>query len=222
MDEDRIALRELGEKLTHTSRYRKSTSRGRAELLGLLRSETLIARFDFPSNERPQIPLPAAYWRKVKMGEFRKALDSNNKNKGDYVVVPSQFANGYLSWFLQDHQLPKHVDELSGALRAGSAEAEVYVLSKDFEQFITQVGLDTIQHSTKDKKSSRGQSENPNWSAILVEVAVELLKASKGPRPLNKVIAANALNRVTARDKTELPDAGTVEKKVAEISRQYW
>ena len=168
MDEDHIALRELGERLTHTSRYRNSTSRGRAELLGLLRSGKLIARFDFPSNERPQIPVPAAYWKNdVKKGEFRKALDSTKINKGDYIVNPSRFANEYLSWFLQDHRLPEHADELSVALQVGSAEAEVYVLAKDIEQFISQEGLDTTQHSTTPQKSSRGQSENKNWSAIL-------------------------------------------------------
>ena len=80
------------------------------------------------------------------MGQFRKALDGNNKNKGDYVVMPSMFAAEYLSWFLQHHRLPEHADELSVALRAGSADAEVYVLAKDFEQFITQEGLDTTQH----------------------------------------------------------------------------
>jgi hypothetical protein len=223
MDEDHMALRELGERLTHTSRYRNSPSRGRAELLGLLRSGKLIARFDFPSNERPQIPVPAAYWKNdVKKGEFRKALDSTKINKGDYIVNPSRFANEYLSWFLQDHRLPEHADELSVALRAGGAEAEVYVLAKDFEQFIAQEGLDTTQHSTKDQKSSRGQWENPNWSAILVEVAVELLNASQGTRPLTKEIAANALERVAPRGKSTLPTIDTVGKKVDEIIHRYW
>lgn len=222
MAEDRIALRELGERLMHFSPYRNSKSRGRAELLGLLQSEKLIARFDFPSNERPKIPVPTAYWHKVKIGEFRKALNSTSNNNGDYVVMPRRFATEYLNWFSQNHQLPEHVDELSAALRAGSTKAEVYVLAKDLEQFITQEGLDTTQHSNEVQKSSRGMSENPNWSTVLVEVALELLNASHGSRPVTKVIAANALKRVTPRGNTQLPIPGTVEKKVDEIIRQYW
>jgi hypothetical protein len=223
MDEDRIDLRELGERLTHISRYRSSTTRGRAELLRLLRSGKLIARFNYPSSERPQIQVPAAYWKdNVKIGEFRKALDSTKKYKGDYLVNPSRFANEYLSWFLQDHQLPKHTDELSNALRAGSAEAEVYVLAKDFEQFVTDEGLDTTQHSTKDQKSSRGKWENQNWSAILVEVAVELIKASPDTRPDTKVIVGNALKRVMPRGNAPLPKADTVGKKVDEIIHRVW
>src|SRR5450759_3883574 len=209
MAEDRIPLRELGERLVLYEPYRKSKSRGRFELLELLRSEKLIARFDYPSNERPQINVPTAHWLNVKMNEFRKALDGNNKNKGDYIVVPSQFANEYIRWFLQNHQLPKHADELSVALRAGSAEAEVYVLANDYEQFIAQEGLDTTQHSTKDQKSSRGLSENPNWSAILVEVAVELLNVSRDIRPKTLGVAAAALERVTPRGKSMLPKVDT-------------
>jgi hypothetical protein len=222
MAEDRIPLRELGERLVLYEPYRKSESRGRFELLELLRSEKLIARFDYPSNERPQINVPTAHWLNVKMNEFRKALDGNSKNKGDYLVVPSQFANEYLNWFSQDHRLPEHVDELSAALGAGSTKAEVYVSAKDWKQFITQEGLDTTQHYTENQKSSRGQWENPNWSAILVEVAVELLNANRDSRPVTKVIAGNALSRVTARGKTKLPNADTVGKKVDEIIHQIW
>jgi hypothetical protein len=222
MDEDHIALRELGQKLMVFGPYRDSTSQGRAELLKLLRSAKLIARFDFPSNERPQISVPVAYWRDVKIGEFRKALDSTKRNKGDYIVNPSRFANEYLSWFLQDHRLPEHADELSVALQVGSAEAEVYVLAKDIEQFISQEGLDTTQHSTTPQKSSRGQSENKNWSAILVEVAVELLKANRDSRPDPNVIAANARKQVTAREKTEHPKIDTIRKKVDEIISRVW
>ena len=65
-------------------------------------------------------------------------------------------------------------------------------------------------------------SENKNWSAILVEVAVELLNASRDPRPDPNVIADNALNRVTARENSVLPQADTVRKKVNEIIRRFW
>jgi hypothetical protein len=220
MDEDRIALRELGESLINTGVYRKSTSRGRAELLGLLRSGKLMARFDFPSKERPQIPVPASYWRDVKIGEFRKALDSTKSNKGDYVVDPAKFATEYLNWFSQNRRLPDDADELSAALRAGSTKAEVYVLAEDWEKFSE--GLDAKQHSTTPQKSSRGRSENPNWSAILVELAVELLKANRDSRPETGEIVANALKRVTAREKSVLPKTDTIEKKVNEIIRRYW
>jgi hypothetical protein len=222
MAEDRIALRELGQKITLFSRYHNSKSQGRAELLGLLRSGKLTARFDVPSDERPQIDVPATYWNDVKIGQFRKALDGNNANKGDYLVTPENFANEYLNWFSQNHRLPEHVDELSAALRAGSKKVEVYVLAKDWERFTAQEGLDTTQHSTVDQKSSRGQSENPNWSAILVEVAVELLSASRESRPVTKVIAGAALSRVTPRGKTQLPTADTVGKKVDEIIHRTW
>jgi hypothetical protein len=220
MAEDRIPLRELGERLKLSGPFRRSTTRGRAELLGLLRREGLIARFDYPSNERPQIKVPAAHWLKVKMGEFRKALDGNNKNKGDYVVIPRRFASEYLDWFSRNRQLPAHVDELSAALRAGGTEAEVYVLAEDWEKFSE--GLDAKQHSTTPQKSSRGRSENPNWSAILVELAVELLKANRDSRPETGEIVANALKRVTAREKSVLPKTDTIEKKVNEIIRRYW
>jgi hypothetical protein len=219
MAEDRIPLRDLGERLMI---YNKSKSRGRFELLGLLISEKLIARFDYPSNERPQINVPAAHWLKnVKMNEFRKALDGNNKNKGDYLVDPEKFAAEYLDWFSRNRRLPEDTDELSAALRAGSTKAEVYVLAEDWEKFAKD--LPASQHSTTPKKSSRGVSENANWSAILVEVAVELLNESQSPVPPQiTVIAAHALERVTAREKTKLPGPSAVEKKVSEIISRYW
>jgi hypothetical protein len=220
--DDRIALRELAEKLMFIGPFRHSNTRGRAELLRLLISGKLVARFDFPSNERPPIAVPAAYWKNdVKSGEFRKALDSKTKNKGDYVVNPNLFANEYLNWFSRDHRLPEHVDELSAALRAGSTKAEVYVSAKDWEQFTSQ-GLDTTQHSTEDQKSSRGKSENTNWSAVLVEVAVELLNSSRDYRPITKVIASHALERVLPRGGTQLPKVETVSKKVDEIIHRTW
>jgi hypothetical protein len=157
--------------------------------------------------------VPAAHWQKVKFNEFRKALDSTKRGKGDYVTMPNLFVDEYLNWFSQDHRLPEHVAELAAALRAGGTMAEVYVLAKDWEQFSSQEGRDTTQHSTPNQKSSRGKQENPNWSAILVEVAVELLSASRDFRPNTKVIAGNALSRVIPRGKSRLPDIPTVGKK---------
>jgi hypothetical protein len=220
MTDDRIPLRELGERLVLYEPYRKSKSRGRIELLGLLQREELIARLDYPSNERPQINVPAAHWRNVKMNEFRKALDGNNKNKGDYLVSPIEFTKEYLESFSKAHRLPEHIDVLSAALRAGMTKAEVYVLAKDLEKFSE--GLDTTQHSTTPQKSSKGLSENKNWSAIMVEVAVELLNASRDSLPDPNVIAANARKQVTAREKTELPQTDTIRKKVDEIIRRVW
>ena len=76
MADDRITLRELGAKLLLYGPYKHSTTKGRAELLRLLREEKLVARFDFPSTERPQIGVPAGYWKDTKSGAFRKALEA--------------------------------------------------------------------------------------------------------------------------------------------------
>lgn len=222
MDPKGMALREVTEKFKDYGVHRNSAVQRCGLLLRLLSEGKLTARFDFPSIERPQIIVPAAYWKEVKAGEFRKALDGNRANKGDYVVAPRKFAEQYLDWFLGKHELTKSSSELTAALRASGTRVDVYVLEKDWETFVTEGGLDTREHSTKDGKSSRGKGENPNWSAILVEVAVELLKAPSDQRPVTKMIARNALSWVTPRDKTKLPDTDTVGKKVDEIINRVW
>lgn len=147
MAEAQISLRELREKLKLSGRY--SQAEARAKLLSFLRKGVLIARFDYPSNKRPQISVPGAYWHDVKINEFRKALSGNNKHKGDYVVSSKQFASEYLKWFSEKYRLPEDFAELSTALQAGGIEAEVYVLEKDWEEFTSREDLDTTQHSTK-------------------------------------------------------------------------
>ena len=222
MADDRITLRELAQKLLLYGPYRRSPTKGRAELLQLLRNEKLTARFDFPSIERPQINLPAEYWKDTKSGAFRKALDGNSANKGDYLIAPTRFAKEYVDWFSHNHRLSEHVDELSAALRAGNTKVEVYVLAKDWEQFIIREGLDTTEHSTEVKKSNKGLTESSYWSDILVEVAVELLRAKDTSPPVMTRVAAAALSRVKRREGHEIPDTDTVTKKVKEIVKQIW
>lgn len=120
MTEDHISLRASAERLTIYDRFRHSKSKGWAELLTLLQSEKVVARFNFPSINRPQISVPRSHWERVRINQFRTALNLDNDNDGDYLVTPRNFAGEYISWFLENRRLPQDADELSAALRSGA------------------------------------------------------------------------------------------------------
>lgn len=223
MNQDSLPLREVAKTLMSYRRYRDSSSEGRRELLDLLRAGSLLARFRFPSLKSPQIVIPATHWDKIRVGVFKTRMNVTGSNSGDYVVIPRQFRTLYVSWFQANCKLPEDSEELSGALRAAGNQAEVYILVDDWERFVTAEGLGDTQHSDDQAKSSRGLPENQNWLAIMIEVAVELLKVSSEPRkPVALRIAEAALKRITPREKAPLPEAPTVAAEVRKVIRQHW
>jgi hypothetical protein len=95
-------------------------------------------------------------------------------------------------------------------------------LETDLERFLTDEGLDATQHSSERPKSSKGLSENQNWSAILVEVLIELLKADReSPLDTDKIIDT-AMKRVIPREGSKLPKADTVADKIDQVIKQFW
>jgi hypothetical protein len=79
MTPNRISLREAAIKLAGYDRFRKTHSSGKRELLKLLQGQEIRAAFDFPSEARPQIDIPAKFWIDTRSGEFLAQLISSSE-----------------------------------------------------------------------------------------------------------------------------------------------
>ncbi len=72
--DSRMSLREAAQRLVGYNRFKKTNTRGKRELLKLLQTGEIGAAFDFPSNARPRIDIPAQYWNDTPTGDFLAQL----------------------------------------------------------------------------------------------------------------------------------------------------
>lgn len=100
--DDPIFLREAVKRLAGYSRFRKTGSDGKRDLLRLLRGRKIQASFDFPSEARIRINIPAEFWTDTKSGEFVGQLTSRHEKPGQFLINPAKFTDQYAARFSDD------------------------------------------------------------------------------------------------------------------------
>lgn len=229
--DSRMPLREAAERLAGYNRFRESRTGGKRELLKLLQTEQIQAAFDFPSNERPRIDIPAQYWRDTLSGDFLAQLTSRSKHgkQGQYLLEPTQFIEQYKVWYARRYvpaegprlHTSEAVDEFASALAGINSKREAYILEPEWERFVQVSRLDEHRVSQIPVKSDRGVKPLRSWDIVCVELAVELLDRWKRGIALDEYtdIAKSALRRAAEKLATgnPAPSVDTVARKVSEI-----
>lgn len=206
--DDRIPLREAADRLAGYNRYRRTQSRGKRELLKLLQGEKIQAAFEFPSEARPQVNVPATFWKDTRSGDFLAQLTNSARHgrQGQFLISPVKFVDGYVSWFAKNY-LGDGVNEaarrsaaaeLTSALAGIRKKIEVFILESEWACFVQSAGLDEIEHQDRVVKSTRGRRPREEWETVLVEVASQMLAHDSRGRAIENeqtAIANSALSR---------------------------
>jgi hypothetical protein len=207
--EARLILREVARRLFGYHRYRQTLTRGKQELLQLLRDGDIKAAFDFPSTAHPSISIPAEFWLDVKSGRFQDLLTWSSGKRRQFLVQPAKFIDQYVGWFDGSYHdgpsggepLPDASAELASALVNVNTKREAYILESEWARFVHDAGLEQVEHHEEPAKSTRGRRPLEAWEVILVEVAKELLARQMQGRKLEEeqsmiaAISARVLNK---------------------------
>jgi hypothetical protein len=231
----RIPLREAATRLADYRRYQKTRSGGKRELLQLLQGQQVRAVFDFPSDARLRIGIPANFWIATHSGEFLAQLTSNSKRgkHGQFLINPAKFIAQYVAWFsneylgegISEERRATAAAEVASALVGMKTEKEACILESEWARFVQDTGLDQAEHHNEAAKSNKGRKPREGWDVVFVEVASEMLARQKLGQGLEQLkIAKVALSRARASGHTLDLKPDTVAKKIREImdrSDQY-
>jgi hypothetical protein len=230
IEDDRLPLREVARRLTAYSRFQKTTTGGKQELLKLLQQDQIRATFDFPSKARPRILIPAQFWIDIPSGRFQSQLNWSRQRgrHRQFMIDPAELSEHYVVGFVRSHVDEKVGPELSHEISAELISAfagmrrkkEVYVLESEWARFLKDAELDSIEHRNE-PKSSRGRSPLASWNVVLIEVAAEMLRRQARGKPLRNErsnIAQTALAKAQKKiPEWDLPKTDTIVKKVNAI-----
>lgn len=224
-----MSLREAANRLAGYGQFRRTGSRGTRELLKLLQSQKIRAAFDFPSEARSRIDIPARFWLDTSSGDFQNQLYSRHRRHGQFLIDPAKFIDQYAAWF-SDNYLGERISperrttaaaEVTSALVGIKTKKEVYILESEWARFVKDNGLDEAEHWNEVARSTRGRRPREGWEIVLVEVAAEMLaRQAQGQIIEDKQsrIAEGALSRAKLPSGAALElKRDTVAKKISEI-----
>jgi hypothetical protein len=174
----RIPLREVAIRLAGYGRFRKTRSGGKRELFKFLQGQAIQAAFDFPSEARPRIAIPAKFWIDTRSGDFLAQLTSSTKRgkHGQFLIDPAKFVDQYAARF-RDNYLDEGISaekritasaEMASALAGMKMKKEVYILESEWARFAHDAGFDQAEHRDEVAKSTKGRRPRQEWEVVLV------------------------------------------------------